>query len=122
MDRSYPAAISGIVMKITGPTLDEWFKSNPSKKEWSIVKDNILEGIQELLLLGLIHGDLHQNNISVNLNTLDVYFFDFGWAQHDSFFMSIDERILYTSRLKDNFDLNHLKDALKVSKEKKYMY
>lgn len=74
------------IMNISnGLSLDEYIKNLfnsdlPNKKEILIkILINITIKINELQnLCGFIHGDLNEQNIFVNINTLDIFFIDFG--------------------------------------------
>ena len=62
--------------------------------------------------LGILHMDLHAQNIVVKDNQISII--DFGWCLHRSFIMEKDERGYYETYLDLNFDLTHFRESLVV--------
>lgn len=68
-----------------------------------------------LLTLGIVHGDLHYDNVLVNTHTegtpvLSVI--DWGWTLSEDFDMEHDEEVYFQHCLSSNFDFNHFLDSL----------
>ena len=105
--------IMSIKQKYAGPTLlTIW--DTLSKIEREHILESVYDILDELNSLGIIHGDVHPNNICVNHN--QVYLIDFGWCLHPSFDMCDTERLEYQEQVKSKFDRTHFVDSLKFFK------
>lgn len=70
---------------------------------WNIINDMRLNGI--------LHMDLHADNVLVDDNN-KVYVIDFGWCLHRSFHFTDLELQNYNSLLEMNFDKKHFGESL----------
>jgi len=99
-----------IVQENKGKTLKQMF----TQCDINIVYKNIWNIINEMRCMGILHMDLHPNNIIVDNNN-DVFIIDFGWCLHRSFEMDENEYTNYNELLKNNFDKIHFGASLVTS-------
>lgn len=109
-ERRFPAKIYWLIMRDGGQTLEDWVK-NKSKIEREMIYSEILNIISEMKDLGVLHMDLHANNILIDGNNR-ISIIDFGWCMHSSFDMDEDELRYYKNCLLTNFDKLHFLESL----------
>ena len=96
-----------IIQENKGKTLRQMFtKCNLQK-----VYTNVWNIINEMRAMGVIHMDLHPDNILVDSDN-DVFVIDFGWCLHRSFQFSEPELKNYEMLLDMNFDKKHFGESL----------
>lgn len=111
--RNNAKTIVWLVQRDGGITLDKFFSRENISLETRICYYNAIRDIiEELRSLGIVHMDLHAQNIVVKDNQISII--DFGWCLHRSFEMSQDERNYYDTLLEYNFDLKHFRESLVV--------
>ena len=113
-ERKSPACIYWLYQKYCGITLNKFLKELKSyelfEEEWLTICVKIESMIKKLKSKGIVHGDLHLNNICILDGTIS--FIDYGWCLHSSFNMSIEENKYYKSCLTNDFDWKHFVDSL----------
>lgn len=111
--RKHANTIVWLVQKDGGITLDKFFveqKANLQTREYYY--NTVRHVIEQMRSLGILHMDLHAQNIVVKDNQISII--DFGWCLHRSFIMEKDERGYYETYLDLNFDLTHFRESLVV--------
>ena len=74
-----------IVMEsVDGTTLAEWLSTNPSKAARQRVMMQLLEALEYIHSLQLVHHDLKSSNILITRNGQNVKLIDFGLSNTDS--------------------------------------
>ena len=74
-----------IVMEyVDGTTLAEWLTTNPSKAARQRVMVQLLDALEYIHSLQLVHHDLKSSNILITRNGLNVKLIDFGLSNTDS--------------------------------------
>ena len=74
-----------IVMEyVDGTTLAEWLTTNPSKAARQRVMMQLLDALEYIHSLQLVHHDLKSSNILITRNGLNVKLIDFGLSNTDS--------------------------------------
>jgi serine/threonine protein kinase len=74
-----------IVMEyVDGTTLAEWLTTNPSKAARQRVMMQLLDALEYIHSLQLVHHDLKSSNILITRNGLNVKLIDFGLSDTDS--------------------------------------
>lgn len=74
-----------IVMEyVNGTTLVEWLATNPSKAARRRVMQQLLDALEYIHSLQLVHHDLKSSNILITRNGLNVKLIDFGLSNTDS--------------------------------------
>ena len=74
-----------IVMEyVDGTTLAEWLTTNPSKSSRQRVMMQLLDALQYIHSLQLVHHDLKSSNILITRNGQNVKLIDFGLSQTDA--------------------------------------
>ena len=111
-ENQFPAQIWHISQKHGGQTLMNWLKTNKIED----ILDDLKTICNRLVELRIIHGDLHSNNICISERGV-ISIIDFGWCQHESFNMNVEEMEQYENRLKNGWDWKHLLDSLEWDKE-----
>jgi len=91
------------------------FKQIFEKCDKGKIYKKILQIINEMRSLGVVHMDLHPDNIIIDDNE-DVFIIDFGWCIHRSFEMTETEIQNYNTLLAMNFDLKHFRESLVTMK------
>lgn len=81
-DEHTPVGPAIIIEWIEGKTLDTYIESNPTATERAEVLDGILNGLEYLHNLGIIHNDLKADNILVNKHG-SARIIDFGLSISD---------------------------------------
>lgn len=119
-ERKYPSEVHWVYQKDCGDTMAHFFENylqQHSKEEtWEKLQSicqQVQLNIQELHDLGVVHGDLHPENICIDSDGV-VGFIDFGWCMSDKFNMSAKETAYYNKCLANNFDLIHFKESLEI--------
>lgn len=69
---------------IDGVTLDEWLQTNPSKAARERVFSQLLDALEYLHGLQLVHHDLKADNILITRNGSNVKLIDFGLSAWDA--------------------------------------
>jgi len=119
LERSRPKAVYWLYQTYAGITLSQWLRSTTmdvSQLKYICIK--IHEYIQDMLQTGIIHGDIHTDNVCIiekENQDPTVHIIDFGWCMHDSFHMGPDERTYYKTCIEHNFDWSHFVYALEWS-------
>lgn len=108
-ERKYSDTCYFIVQEDCGSTLKDVLLISDKRERYYL---KVLDIIEEMRELGILHMDLHAENILVKNDK--IYIIDFGWVVHKSFDMSSDERIVYENLLSTNFDLKHFRESLVV--------
>ena len=75
----------------------------------------ILQIINDMHSLGVVHMDLHADNIIID-DDENIFIIDFGWCIHRSFEMTETEIQNYNKLLAINFDLKHFRESLVTMK------
>ena len=74
-----------IVMEyVDGTTLAEWLTTNPSKAARQRVMVQLLDALEYIHSLQLVHHDLKSSNVLITRNGLNVKLIDFGLSNTDS--------------------------------------
>ena len=74
-----------IVMEyVNGTTLVEWLATNPSKSARQRVMMQLIDALEYIHSLQLVHHDLKSSNILITRNGLNVKLIDFGLSNTDS--------------------------------------
>ena len=117
-ERKYPYKIVWLFLQNCGPTLTQYINSFRDKHgkakardQLGVVCDTIYSQIETLRDSGVVHGDLHPENICVHPDGT-VYFLDFGWCMSSKFHMEKAEKEYYQKCLAENFDKKHFLDSL----------
>ena len=72
-----------IMDEISALTINEWASMGGlSLKDRLLVGLNVLKSVHEMHKLGIIHKDLHKDNVLVEKATGDIYFIDFDQARY----------------------------------------
>ena len=87
------------------------FKEIYNKCDKAKIFEKIITIINEMRSMGILHMDLHSDNILIDSND-NVFIIDFGWCIHRSFELSQSERNTYENLLSSNFDLKHFAESL----------
>lgn len=118
-ERQNPTRIIWIYQKHCGVTLKEYIsrltKKVPIeqvKSEFKRIVDKLYEYILQLIDLGIVHGDIHPENICV-ADSGQIYIVDFGWCMYHGFCMSDFEREFYYQCLYNKFDFQHFQNSLR---------
>lgn len=103
--------VAWLIQRDGGETLSKVLENaiEETRREIYIKVKNIIEKMRKM---GVLHMDLHANNIVVKDGNIGII--DFGWCMHYSFDMGPEERSYYETKLKDNFDLKHFRESLVV--------
>ena len=71
-----------------------------------------LRGIMDdLKAQGVVHGDVHGDNVCVDAATGRLTLLDFGWCLWRGFALAPAERDLLERRLAEDFDWRHFEEA-----------
>lgn len=71
---------------------------------------------KRLQYLGIVHGDIHSNNIIIGEDArTHVYIIDGSWSTSNNMQMSPTERTIHDLRLKSGFDWNHFIGSMRGS-------
>ena len=74
----------------------------------------VREIIEEMRDLGIVHGDLHSDNILIKDGNVSII--DFGWCMSKTFEMEKDELEFFENCFKINFDYLHFTESLEFYK------
>jgi glycerol-3-phosphate cytidylyltransferase len=96
-----------VLQEDCGKTLRQMF----NRCNHQIVYTAIWNIINDMKMNGIIHMDLHADNVLVDHNN-NVYIIDFGWCLHRSFQLTDVELQNYNSLLELNFDRKHFGESL----------
>lgn len=117
-ERSNPYATVDIIQRHAGICLREWWvQGDVSDEDRKRVYARVLEVIVEIHALGIVHNDLHLDNICITPDK-DVNIIDFGWALYHCFEMNDAERRIYNGLLQNKHDLMTFKRSMRVLKYK----
>lgn len=134
-DKDQPREVYFVYQRYGGPTLSAWIERHEHEASFVVQLQTLLQKVrdlcQELKALGVVHGDLHGQNLCVapckDVGPLAVgakrtsepryqlSVIDFGWCLHRSFDMEAEERQYYEDCLRDSWDWRHFRDALEYS-------
>lgn len=110
-ERRFAEEIYMLIMEDGGMTLNDYSKlpefSQTKMKIYKQIKDNI----EILRSKGILHMDLHVNNILID-NNLNTYFIDYGWGMSSRFDMEPDEKEYFKECMYKNFDWYHFTESL----------
>lgn len=73
-----------VVEYVDGMTLVEWLRTNPSRAQRERVLAQLLEVLEYIHSLQLVHHDLKSSNILITRNGQNVKLIDFGLSETDS--------------------------------------
>lgn len=117
-ERQRPSTMFWLLQRYAGPTLHQWILTHLTHtitetlmNQFTALLTRIEQLLGELRMLGLVHGDLHPENICVDTQGR-ISFLDFGWCYHQSFHMDAAERDYYESCLENQFDRQHFWDSM----------
>ena len=83
-----------IVMEyVDGTTLAEWLTTNPSKAARQRVMMQLLDALEYIHSLQLVHHDLKSSNILITRNGQNVKLIDFGLSQTDAAHLQNDVQV-----------------------------
>ena len=83
-----------IVMEyVDGTTLAEWLTTNPSKAARQRVMMQLLDALEYIHSLQLVHHDLKSSNILITRNGQNVKLIDFGLSQTDAVHLQNDVQV-----------------------------
>lgn len=83
-----------IVMEyVDGTTLAEWLSTNPSKAARQRVMMQLLDALEYIHSLQLVHHDLKSSNILITRNGQNVKLIDFGLSQTDAAHLQNDVQV-----------------------------
>jgi glycerol-3-phosphate cytidylyltransferase len=126
-ERSHPSKTYWLYQTYCGETLLEYMRRLESQNDYDHCKNQFMKicmtiklYIQELNTIGVIHGDLHANNICINADD-QVSFIDFGWCMSRSFQMKEDERLYLEDCLANDFDWIHFINSLHIFDLRRYL-
>ena len=120
--RRFPEAILQIKQKDGGMTLKDYLQNSLNEPEnlMNKLKDVILiirEICNDLKLAGVVHGDIHCENVLVKLlpdkDELQIFLIDFGWCSSLDFNLCAIEREKTLENLKTGLDFTHFIESLK---------
>ena len=120
--RRFPEAILQIKQTDGGMTLKEYLQNilNDPENHMSKLKDvilNIREICNDLKLAGVVHGDIHSENVLVKVvpdkDDLQISLIDFGWCSSLDFNLCAIEREKTLEALKTGLDFTHFIESLK---------
>jgi glycerol-3-phosphate cytidylyltransferase len=118
-ERTKPTCTYWLYQKYSGDTLSAYMKKiqktethHECQQKFLSICTKIRKQIDTLNNIGVIHGDLHPENICVDIDTDVVSFIDFGWCLCDEFEMKRKEREYLEKCLLSDFDWVHFADSL----------
>jgi len=116
-ERKMPAAMYWLQQRFAGPTLRNWILQHEKEENFRGRLSSLLIRIhdiifEELIPQGIVHADLHADNICIDDGSESVSFIDWGWCLHGSFHMQADEYQYWQQCLIGSFDWNHLVDSM----------
>ena len=113
-DRSRPYKIFQLKMSYSGVPLAQFFLSETvSNAHRFQIITKVKHIITELRTDKIIHGDIHPNNVLINMDTFNLTLIDFGWAMSAQFSMCKCEQEKLELMLYHNFDWLHFQMSLK---------
>jgi glycerol-3-phosphate cytidylyltransferase len=116
-ERKFPKHTGILVMRFGGISLKEFFNNEitRTREEVTQIITDILQMIEEIRLEGVLHGDIHANNIVVKqeLGKWKVSIIDWGWCCSHFFVLSLAERTWLTNRLIENWDKVHFLGSIR---------
>ena len=108
-ERNQPRATWCMQQRHSGDTLLSLWKNKRemcTSQWWMGVMAQLRDILDELHTQGVVHGDVHMNNICMDSHG-KLSIIDYGWCMWRGFVMTPQERALLQSRLDDRFDENH---------------
>ena len=109
--RSSVLGITWIIQKYIPATLSSlWSILTPG--EHKEVEKQVRVICDDLRGCGVVHGDIHADNLCIELSPLRVYLIDFGWCMSAAFQMCPAETEEYQTCLQTDFDWQHYTDSL----------
>jgi len=109
-ERHHPQQIVWLVQRYGGQTLSALLP-DITDYHYENISAQLKEIFKDLFQAGVVHGDVHPDNICVDSNGV-VSLVDFGWCMHSSFEMSAKEQVEYTEHLETGFDAQHYLNSL----------
>ena len=110
-NRSYPSKTYWLIQKKVGLPLSTYW-STYTQEEKSTIINSVKLIIEDLRKLGIIHGDIHTDNILID-SKKKLYLIDFGWCAHPMFGMGVDELLDHQKKIEENWDLKHFENSIK---------
>lgn len=115
--RANPAAIYIMKSKHGGRTFRAYWK-DAGKQVRRYLLCEIERIVNEMVNHGIVHGDLHTENICIQGNLSEptrphVSIIDFSWCQHSSFDMTDAERADYLQKLESVHDLSFFRASMR---------
>lgn len=136
-DKDQPREVYFIYQQYAGPTLSVWIDRYEHESGFVLQLQQLVGQVRtlcrDLLRLGVVHGDLHSNNLCVSLikaagptpvlaqgaclpePRYQLKVIDFGWCLHRSFDMAAAERTYYEQCLQTDWDWLHFRDSMAYS-------
>lgn len=114
-ERSHPRSTWCLQQRHSGDTLHSlWTKQREicTPQWWAGVMTQLQVIIDDLLVQGVVHGDVHMRNLCMDTNGR-LSLIDFGWCMWRGFDMTPAERALLQMRLDDRFDEAHFGRSLR---------
>lgn len=116
-ERKFPKHVSLLVMRFGGQTLRSLLEQpNLDVGFLCDIIRKILIIIEELRVEGILHGDIHANNVIVRKMednaSYDVFVIDWGWSSAHFFQLCKRERAWLSERLDENWDAQHFLGSL----------
>ena len=103
-ERRYPLCIYRLTQKNVGNPLSKWLPNNKDKIK--NVKKSIREITNILKSEGIVHGDIHEDNLCIDEKTEMISLIDFGWCLWKGFNLSTEEQNLLNDRIMNDYDYN----------------
>lgn len=115
-DRKFATESYWLIQRDGGETLAKWIK-NKRDIEIECIFSRVLEIIDEMRYMKIMHMDLHPENILIS-NDYKVSIIDFGWCMSSTFEMEPDEKEFFDDCFSKNFDLLHFNESLDFFSQK----
>lgn len=102
-----------LIMHNSGCTLKSLkFKSDITQFYIQSIYDRVCDFIIEIRENQVLHGDIHGDNVMIDLKKDKVYIIDWGWCSAKFFMLSLNEYAWLDYRLKINWDLYHFNQSI----------
>jgi glycerol-3-phosphate cytidylyltransferase len=112
--RSFPAGVVALVQRHGGVTVKEFFQQTSNSKKFPYVVGEVRKICDELKRAGVVHGDIHQENVLLFQKQVSVV--DFGWVSATNFNLSNLERQKVEQQLEEDWDFKHFSRCLRADK------
>jgi len=113
-NRMYAGLVVHMVLANGGVTFRE-FSENADADDIRTVHMDVLQLCRLLCSKGIVHGDIHPDNILVKRDAngiITTRIIDWGWATYDGFDMTEREIVRHQSHLLASFDERHYRQSL----------